>query len=134
MNYYKLMEVDNLPNTLIPEFPSASTIWSETEPIFLSGTVRNEQEYINFLSFYQSGILSKAFLINAESWQIWREFQKGGRYRACAFGHIGTRQAKPYYLILPKIIEGLHKDTIFLRDGTIDKVCLSKEMVSTNQV
>lgn len=134
MNYYKLMEADDLPNTLIPEFPSTSAIWSAAEPLFLKGTVRNEKEYINFLSFYRSGILSKAFLVSAETWEIWREFQDGGRCRPCAFGHLGTRQVKPYYLAMPKIMDALHEETVYQRDGNIETVCLSKEKVGANQV
>ena len=134
MNYYRLMETVDLPNALIPEFPSASAIWSETEPMFLAGRARNGKKHINFLSFYRSGILSKVFLVSAETWQIWREFQAGGRCRPCAFGHVKARQVKPYYLVMPKIIDGLHNETVFLRDGNVKTICLSKEAVGTNQV
>lgn len=134
MNYYKLSELDDLPNTLIPEFPSASAIWSEAEPIFLKGSVRNKEEYVNFLTLYRSGSLSKAFLVCAEAWNIWREYQNGGRCRPCAFGNISTRQFMPYYLILPKILDALHQDTVFFRDGNIETLCLLKEIIGGNQV
>lgn len=134
MNYYKLKEVNSLPNTLTPEFPYASAIWSGTEPIFLKGTVRYEKEPVSFLSYYRSGVLSKAFLVSGETWAVWREFQTGGRCRPCAFGHVKTRQVKPYYLVMPKIVEGLHKETVFMRDGNIERICLSKEKTGDNQV
>lgn len=134
MNYYKLSELYDRPNTLIPEFPSASAIWSEASPIFLNGSVKNKKEYVNFLTLYRSGSLSKAFLVCAEAWCIWREYQTGGRCRPCAFGNISTRQVLPYYLVLPKILDALHQGTIFFRDGTIETVCLSEEKIEGNQV
>lgn len=134
MNFYRLKELNDLPNILYPKFPSSTEIWSKTEPIFITGSVRNEQQDIDFLSFYYSGIMSNAFLISSQAWEIWRGYQIGGRCRPCAFGHMAMRQARAYYLLLPKILDVLHPDTVYMRDGTIESICLSRELVGWNQV
>jgi len=134
VNYYRLKEKNDLPNVLTPEFPSPSVIWSENHPLFLLGRVQREKDYLYFLSFYRSNVLSNAFLVAAEVWEIWREFQDGGRCRPCAFGHVSTRQVKAYYLLLPKILDALHEDTVYYWDGNLDTIVLSGKMVGTNQV
>lgn len=134
MNYYWLRQLTDVPNTLMPNYPSASAIWSGDAPILITGTVHNPKQYIYFLPFYESTVLSKAFLVSSDVGDIWKEFQKIARSRSCAFGHIKTHDVKPYTLIMPRILEGLHSKTVYYADGNIKKICLSKDMVGANQV
>lgn len=134
MNYYRLKQPSDISGTLIPDYPYASAIWSGKSPLLIKGSIIGQGGDVNFLPFYEATVLSNAFLISSEAWHIWTELQKGGRNRPCAFGHMKTRQIKPYRLVLPRILEALHEDTEYLIDGTIKTVCLCKSRVGRNQV
>lgn len=134
MNYYRLKQANDVPNILMPECPYASDIWSECAALFLRGSVANQRDTVTFLPFYEASVLSKAFLISSEMWSVWEELQSGGRNRPCAFGHMRTHQIKPYRLVLPRLLEVLHKDTEYYKDGTIQTICLKKSEIGTNQI
>lgn len=134
MSYYLLKQRTDLPNPLRPVFPHASNIWSEASPVFIPGTVSTSEEPICFLPFYAGTMLTKAFCVSAQLWTIWQEYQTGGRNRPCALGHVHTRTVKPYVLVMPKILDALHPDTVCFRDGNLDTVCLWREKIGSCQV
>ncbi len=49
-----------------------------------------------------------------------------GRYRPCVLGHVETRKLEPYYFMYPRLLNVLHKDTVYLKDGEIEQICLCK--------
>ena len=65
---------------------------------------------------------------------IWKKYQQGGRYRPCVFGHVETRKFETCYLMYPRLINVLHKDTVYLKDGEIDQICLCRELVEIHRV
>lgn len=134
MNYYRLKQPNDISGALIPDYPNASAIWSNNAPLFIRGSISGQGKDIRFLPFYESTILSNAFMVSSKAWSIWEELQKGGRNRPCAFGHMGTRQIEPYRLVMPRILEALHEDTEYLKDGTIKTIRLCKNRIGRNQV
>lgn len=129
MRYYQMTEYDTLTNILRPRLPSASDIWSGTTPLVIVGTVSKSEEPVQFLSFYQSNIVSKAFMVSMKTWDIWKEMQKIVRFRPCAFGHVETRLIRPYMLLMPTVQEVLHEDSVFFQNGELRSICLCEEQI-----
>ena len=134
MEYYKIIQETKYRNVLRPVFPTISQIWGEEKPVLVHGKAERPDKEICFLPFYQANILSGAFLISKRMGEIWKKYQQGGRYRPCVLGHIETRKLETYYFMYPRLLDVLHKDTIFLKDGEIEQICLCKELVEIHKV
>ena len=134
MEYYKIIQETKYRNVLRPVFPTISQIWGEEKPVLVHGKAERPDKEICFLPFYQANILSGAFLISKRMGEIWKKYQQGGRYRPCVLGHIETRKLESYYFMYPRLLDVLHKDTIFLKDGEIEQICLCKELVEIHKV
>ena len=134
MEYFKIGQEKKYRNILRPLLPSMSQIWGEEKPLLVQGKAEQEDKDICFLPFYQASILSGAFLISKKTGDIWKKYQQGGRYRPCVFGHAETRKFETCYLMYPRLINVLHKDTVYLKDGEIDQICLCREIVEIHRV
>lgn len=134
MEYFKIIQETKYRNVLRPVFPTISQIWGEEKPVLIRGKVEKPEQEICFLPFYQANILSGAFLISKRMGDIWKKYQQGGRYRPCVLGHIETRQMETYYLMYPRLLPVLHKDTVYFKDGEIEQACLCKDLVEVHKV
>lgn len=134
MEYFKIMQETNHRNVLRPVFPTISQIWGEEKPLLVHGKVEKPEKEICFLPFYQANILSGAFLIAKKMGEIWKTYQQGGRYRPCVLGHVETRKLEPYYFMYPRLLNVLHKDTVYLKDGEIEQICLCKDLIKVHKV
>lgn len=130
MDYYRIMEPTDLHSVLRPHLPSNTQIWSGKEPIFLPGSVQGRGREEIFLPFYESRVM----LISSEIKSIWQSYQKGGRYRPCAFGSIGEGRIKPYSFMLPRVMEEVHPSTEYFPNGEIKKLVLDKERIGSQRV
>ena len=131
MNYYWIKEHETSRNIIQPQLPGTSQIWAEKKPLLIKGSVVGVNENIRFLSFYQAVAMSKAFLITTCLWNIWNEAQRVGRFRPCAFGYIPKRDIRPYMLIMPTILEALHEDTEYFKNGDIRRICLKNSKIGS---
>lgn len=134
MEYYKIEQEKKYRNVLRPLLPAMSQIWGEERPMLVHGKVEKPEKEITFLPFYQANVLSGAFLISKRMGDIWKKYQHGGRYRPCVFGHVETRKLETYYLMYPRFLNVLHKDTVYLKDGEIGQICLCRELVERHRV
>lgn len=134
MNYYTLKQTNDLPGILLPHYPSASAIWSEHKPLIIKGSTDGRNTSCRFLPFYEATVLSKSFLISAEAWLVWDELQDISRNRPCVFGCFQTHEFKPCRLVMPRVLEALHEDTVYLKDGNIKSISLCKSRIGTNQI
>ncbi len=134
MEYFKIMQETKYRNVLRPVFPTISQIWGEEKPLLVHGKAEQPDKDICFLPFYQANILSGAFLISKRMGEIWKKYQQGGRYRSCVLGHVETRNMETYYFMYPRLLHALHKDTVYLKDGEVDQICLCKELVEVHKV
>lgn len=130
MEYYRLMQKKNIRNVIWPQFPSATEIWRKTEPLFVPGSAEDPKEELSFLPFYE-GI---AFLICGSMQTVWQKYQKGGRYRPCAFGSIEQRKVFPYCFVTPRIRECIHPDTLYHKNGAIKELVLDRENIGAHKV
>lgn len=134
MEYFKIIQETKYRNVLYPIFPTTSQIWSEEKPLLVHGKVEKPDKDICFLPFYQANILSGAFLISKKTGEIWKKYQQGGRYRPCVFGHVETRRLETCYFMYPRLLNVLHKDTVYLKNGEIEQICLCKDFVEVHKV
>ena len=134
MEYFKIGQEKTYRNILRPLLPTMSQIWGEEKPLLVHGKAEKSEEDIRFLPFYQANVLSGAFLISKKMGDIWKKYQYGGRYRPCVFGHVETRNLETYYLMYPRLLNVLHKDTVYLKDGEIEQICLCRELVEIHRV
>lgn len=130
MDYYRIEQKQKLRNILQPIFPSLSEIWEKEEPLFLPGTADMPEEYLVFLPFYESN----AFLVSEPVKKIWMEYQRGGRFRSCAFGSVPQRMIYPYCFVMPRIIDAIHPDTEYHKTGEVRELCLDKQLIRANKV
>lgn len=130
MEYYRLTQSENINNTLLPLFPTASEIWSETVPVFVPGKADNPKGELVFLPFYEG----HAFMVASAVKGIWDNWQKGGRYRACALGSIEQRRVYPYYFSMPRVLECVHPNTLYHKTGETKALCINLDIVGANRV
>lgn len=134
MEYFKITQETKYRNILRPVFPTISQIWGEEKPLLVYGNAEKQDKEISFLPFYHANILSGAFLISKKIGDIWKKYQQGGRYRPCVLGHVETRKLETYYFMYPRLLNVLHKDTVYLKDGEIEQICLCKDLVEIHKV
>lgn len=134
MEYYRIVQVTGWRNIIHPKFPTVSQIWGEEKPMFVEGTVERPDEEVQFLSFYQSTILSGAFLVSKKMGAIWKEYQLGGRYRPCVLGHLKNKKIQSYDFMYPRLLPALHKDTPYYADGNPEELVLTEEMIGAHKV
>ncbi|MBE5988918.1 MAG: hypothetical protein E7250_14440 [Paenibacillaceae bacterium] len=130
MEYYRITQKDDWWNVIKPEVPSVTEIWGKSEPFFLSGMSKEPDDYLMFLPFYDGD----TFLISDPVKYIWKRYQKGGRYRPCAFGSVKQRQILPYCFMMPRILEAIHSDTEYFKNGDIRELVLNKKIIGANRV
>lgn len=130
MEYHRITQKRNVRDILRPGFPSATQIWSGENPIFIPGTVEKAGEEPVFLPFYEG----TSFLVSAPVKDIWQEYQRGGRYRPCALGSIEHKTVFPYSFVMPRMLDCLHPDTLYYKNGTIQKPVLDREVIGQNKV
>lgn len=130
MEYYRIEQKENIRNTIWPKYPSPSEIWGKDDPFFLPGTAAMPVEKLAFLPFYESNV----FLISDPLKNIWESYQKGGRFRPCAFGSVEQRRVLPYCFTMPRIIEAVHSDTEYHKTGEVKELCLDRGQVGANRV
>lgn len=130
MEYLRITQKRNIRNVLLPQFPSSTEIWKETEPLFVPGKAEEPEGEVVFLPFYEGN----AFLISGPMQAVWQDCQKGGRYRACAFGSVEKRQILPYSFVMPRILECVHPETLYYKNGTIQKLILDKAEIGAHKV
>jgi hypothetical protein len=130
MEYYRITQIDNWENVIRPEILSISEIWEKSEAIFLPGISDTSDELLTFLPFYESNV----FLISEPVKLIWERYQKGGRYRPCAFGSVKQRRILPYSFMMPRILEGIHSDTRYYPNGDIKELYLDREVIGAHRV
>ena len=130
MEYYRIRQRKNIGNTIRPTFLSQTEIWSSDKPIFVRGVADRVEEKINFLPLYETG----AFLISSELRILWEHYQTGGRYRSCVFGSVEQKQIRAYGFMMPRILECVHSDTTYRRNGEIESLCMDREKVGANKI
>lgn len=130
MEYYRITQKDNIRNTIMPGKVSASEIWEKDSPFFLPGTADRPEEELVFLPFYEGS----AFLISDPVKTIWERYQMGGRYRPCAFGSVEQRKIVPYCFMAPKMIDCIHPDTEYHKNGDVRMLCLDGGIIGANRV
>lgn len=134
MEYFRIIQETGYRNVLRPVFPTISQIWGEEKPVLVQGKAEKPDQEITFLPFYQASILSGAFLVSKRVGDIWKKYQQGGRYRPCVLGHIETRKLETYYFMYPRLLNALHKDTVYFKDGEIEQICLCRDLVEVHKV
>lgn len=134
MEYYWIRESEAAGNIVCPQRPGTSRIWAGTEPMLVRGSVTRAEDGIRFLPFYQDTAMSRAFLVAARVWDIWKEVQRIGRFRPCAVGYLPRRDIRPYVFVMPPVLEALHGDTEFLRNGDIGKIRLKRGGIGADKV
>lgn len=134
MEYFKIEQEKKYRNILRPLLPTMSQIWGDEKPLLVPGKAEKPDEDICLLPFYQASVLSGAFLVSKKMGDIWKKYQHGGRYRPCVFGHVETRKLETYYLMYPRLLNVLHKDTVYLKDGEIEQICICRDLVETHRV
>ena len=130
MEYYRITQKKNIRNVILPRFPSPTEIWSKAEPLFVPGTANEQEEELSFLPLYEGN----AFLICGSMQAVWQTYQKGGRYRPCAFGSVEQRRVLPYYFAVPRILECIHQDTVYYKNDTIKELILDRESIGAHKV
>jgi hypothetical protein len=130
MEYYRITQKDDWWNVIKPQVPPVSEIWASSEPFFLPGVSKESDDYQVFLPFYNGDV----FLISDPVKYIWKKFQKGGRYRPCAFGSEKQRRILPYCFMIPRILDGIHSDTEYYKNGDIKELVLNKKIIGANRV
>jgi len=130
MEYYRITQKDNIRNTIMPEKVSASEIWEKDSPFFLPGIADRPEEDLVFLPFYESS----AFLISGPVKTIWESYQRGGRYRPCAFGSVEQRKIVPYCFMAPRMIDCIHPDTEYYKNGDVRTLCLDGHSIGANRI
>lgn len=130
VEYYRISQRTDLGNIIRPTFLSQTQIWSADKPIFVKGVVDRGKEKINFLPLYVLG----AFLISSEVRMIWEHYQKGGRYRSCAFGSVEQKQIRVYSYMMPRLLECVHPDTVYRRSGEIENLCMDRMKIGVNKI
>lgn len=129
MEYYRIMQKSN-GDYITPEYLTMTEIWSDTQPILVLGHMRTKASDIRFLPFYARNV----FFISDTVKKIWKDYQKGGRYRACAFGSVEHKQVRPYCFMMPVIIDCIHENTRYKNNGEIEVLYLDREKVGMNKV
>lgn len=130
MEYYRITQKKSIRNVILPQFPSSTEIWSRTEPLFISGTAEDPKGELSFLPLYEGN----AFLIYSPMQAVWQKYQKGGRYRSCAFGSVEQRRVLPYCFAVPRMLECIHPDTLYHKNGTIKELVLDRESIGAHKV
>jgi len=135
MEYYRILQRQIGRNTIIPNYPTGTEIWKDEQPIFVSGDLKNTKEDIEFLPFYSSDYLSSIFLLDVKVKEIWTRYQIGGRYRPCVLGNIGKRDTiMPYWFAIPRLIECIHENSEYKKNGDIETLCLDHTKIAGNKV
>ncbi|WP_143320485.1 hypothetical protein [Clostridium sp. HBUAS56010] len=130
MDYYRITQKDNWLNVIKPRFPHPTDLWGRTEPFFLPGISEDSKEPSVFLPIY----MSDSFLVSDHVKVIWKKYQKGGRYHPCAFGNVEQRRIFPYCFVMPRILDGVHPDTTYHKNGDIKELYLDKKIIGANRV
>lgn len=129
MEYYRIIQKSR-GNYITPQYMPMSEIWSNTRPILVLGHMHGKDSDVVFLPFYARNV----FFISDSVKKIWKDYQKGGRYRACAFGSVEHKQIRPYCFMMPVIIDCIHENTQYKNNGEIEVLYLDKERVGMNKV
>lgn len=130
MEYLRITQKRNIRNVLLPQLPSSTEIWGKREPLFIPSFAEEPEGEAVFLPFYEGN----AFLISGPMQAIWEDYQRGGRYRPCAFGSVEKRKILPYCLAMPRILECTHADTLYYKNGAVQKLILDKAEIGANKV
>lgn len=130
MEYYRITQKKNIRNIILPKFPSSTEIWHRTEPMFVPGKAAETEGELSFLPLYEGN----AFLICGPMQAVWKMYQKGGRYRPCAFGSVEQRKVLPYCFTVPRILECIHPDTVYYKNDTIKELVLDRESIGAHKV
>lgn len=130
MEYYRITQKDNIGNTIMLGKITASEIWGQDGPFFLPGTAREPKGELVFLPFYEGN----AFLVSDPVRTIWERYQRGGRYRPCAFGSVEQRKIIPYCFMTPRVIDCIHPDTEYHKNGDVRTLCLDGNIIGANRV
>lgn len=129
MEYYRIMQKSN-GDYITPRYLTMTEIWSDTQLILVLGHMRTKVSDVMFLPFYARNV----FFISDTVKKIWKDYQKGGRYRACAFGSVEHKQVRPYCFMMPVIIDCIHENTRYKNNGEIEVLYLDREKVGMNKV
>lgn len=129
MEYYRIMQKSR-GNYITPQYLTMSEIWSDTQPILVLGHMHTMVSDIMFLPFYAQNV----FFISDTVKKIWKDYQKGGRYRACAFGSVEHKQVRPYCFMMPVFVDCIHENTQYKNNGEIEALYLDGEKVGMNKV
>lgn len=129
MEYYRIMQ-KNRGDYITPQYMAMSEIWSDTQPVLVLGHMKTTVSDIVFLPFYTRNV----FFISDTVKKIWKDYQKGGRYRACAFGSVEYKQVRPYCFMMPEIVDCIHENTRYKNNGEIEALYLDREQVGMNKV
>lgn len=130
MEYFKISQKENLPNIIKPILPSVSDLWSETNPFFMPGKAKEPYKELTFLPFYKG----HCFVIHDAIKNIWQNYQTGGRYRPCAMGSVEQRKVEIYAVMFPLLIDGIHEETEYFKNGEIKKLVLDQKYVGYHKV
>lgn len=129
MEYYKITQKKKY-NYIRPRYLSMSQIWSDRCPVLVEGYVDKYEKNIRFLPLYVQNV----FLISNPLKKILTYYQKGGRYRPCAFGSVQHRQIRPYSFMMPAFTDCIHSDTRYMKSGGIEELFLDAEKIGGNKV
>lgn len=129
MEYYRIMQ-KNRGDYITPQCMTMTEIWSDTQPVLVLGHMKTTVSNIVFLPFYTRNV----FFISDTVKKIWKDYQRGGRYRACAFGSVEHKQVRPYCFMMPEIVDCIHENTRYKNNGEIEVLYLDREQVGMNKV
>jgi hypothetical protein len=129
MEYYRIMQKSR-GDYITPQYMTMTEIWSDTQPVLVLGHMKTTASGIAFLPFYTRNV----FFISDTVKKIWKDYQKGGRYRACAFGSVEHKQVRPYCFMMPVIVDCIHENTRYKNNGEIEVLYLDREQVGMNKV
>ena len=129
MEYYRIMQKSR-GDYITPQYMTMTEIWSDTQPVLVLGHMKTTASGIAFLPFYTRNV----FFISDTVKKIWKDYQKGGRYRACAFGSVEHKQVRPYCFMMPVIVDCIHENTRYKNNGEREVLYLDREQVGMNKV
>lgn len=131
MEYHRITQSREGKDVLQPISLTVSEIWGEERPLFVPGREGKAGRQPAFLPFYE---IPGGFLISARVRYLWQEYQRGGRYRPCAFGSVARKQIRAYCFLMPRLLDCIHPDTRYDKKGDPEELWLDRGQIGAHQV